>query len=167
MTVEIKQTIRAKRGEFHLLARKTKKPDCQYKKQNNKNNKKVPGMFYQHDLHDEFAIAGRARRRRRGNGWRQEWNLLCPNLSLTKLEPQSTLRRVTRHRDDTDAHHWTPLCFATGKKNSIFFVLFFFFLDFVATWAITCHKVMASTKSTVEPISLYRFFFFECVRLRL
>lgn len=41
MTVEIKQTIRAKRGEVHLLARKIKKPD----KENQKTTKTFRGCF--------------------------------------------------------------------------------------------------------------------------
>lgn len=61
---------------------------------------------------------------------------------LTKLEPQSTLKTVTQHGDDNDTH--TPL-------NTTLLLHKIFFLPYEPS----CHKKMASAKSTEEPISLF------------
>lgn len=63
----------------------------------------------------------------RGERQESSWCLNSPlrNLLVTKLEPQSTLRTVTQHGDDTNTNHWTPLCFSTGYF-SLFFLFFFF-----------------------------------------
>lgn len=78
--------------------------------------------------------------------------LLYVNLLVTKLEPQCTLEKQSHStgttRTQTTEHH--------SASRQVFF--FFFF----AVRAITCHKMMASTKSTGEPISL----FVSCKRIK-
>lgn len=65
------------------------------------------------------------------------------DVSITKLEPQSTLT-VTQHMDDTQTqtteHH------SASQQEVVFFFL---------PYKPPCHKMMASTKSTVKAISLF------------
>lgn len=63
-----------------------------------------------------------------------------------KLKPQSTLT-ATRHGDDTDT---APL--SAGALAFLF-----------AMQAIVCHKMAASTKSTVQPMSWLFFVIFLCI----
>lgn len=71
---------------------------------------------------------------------------LC-SLWVYKLEPQSTLTTVTQHMDDTQTR--------TTEHHSVsrldFFVLFFF--PFIPSYRSRCHKKVAFTKSTEEPIT--------------
>lgn len=55
-----------------------------------------------------------------GGEVRSSSTLIC---TLTQLEPQSTLKTLTRHGDDTNTNHRTTLCFSS-------FLFGFFFLSF-------------------------------------